>query len=174
MSALLTKNFKILMAEQVYNQLDLGANAYLPAEKKSYMYAFFGRHLPWNSGTEVEGSPAETDSAINDYYKRGVLAKQISLENASLVIPRNDWTSNTVYNTYEANTNYYIINSKDQVFKCLSNVSPGTASTVSPELTLSTTSLEEPYVETSDFYKWKYMYTLTSVQKQKFLTDNAQ
>jgi hypothetical protein len=172
MSALLTKNFKILMAEQVYNLLDLGANAYLPAAKKSYLYAFFGRHLPWNSGTEVEGSPSQTDSAINDYYKRGVLAKQISLENASLVIPRNDWTSNTVYNTYEANTNFYVINSKDQVFKCLSNVSTGTVSTVSPELTLSTTSLEEPYVETSDFYKWKYMYTLTSIQKQKFLTDD--
>ena len=172
MSALLTKNFKILMAEQVYNLLDLGANAYLPASRKSYLYAFFGRHLPWNSGTEVAGTPSEMDSDINDYYKHGVLAKQISLENASLVIPRNDWTSSTVYNTYEANTNFYVINSKDQVFKCLSNVSTGTASTVEPELTLSTTSLEEPYVETADFYKWKYMYTLTSLQKQKFLTDD--
>jgi hypothetical protein len=172
MSALLTKNFKILMAQQVYNLLDLGSNSYLPAERKSYLYAFFGRHLPWNAGTEVEGAPSETDSSINDYYKRGVLAKQLSFENASLIIPRNDWTSNTVYNTYEANTNFYVLNTKDQVFKCLSNVSTGTASTVEPELTLSTTSLEEPYVETADFYKWKYMYTLTSLQKQKFLTDD--
>ena len=172
MSALLTKNFKILMAQQVYNLLDLGANGYLPAERKSYLYAFFGRHLPWNAGTEVAGTPTETDAAINDYFKRGVLAKQLSLENASLVVPRNNWTSNTVYNTYDANENFYILNSKDQVFKCLSNVSTGTASTQQPELTLSTTSLEEPYVETSDYYKWKYMYTLTSLQKQKFLTDD--
>jgi hypothetical protein len=160
------------MAQQVYNLLDLGSNSYLPAERKSYLYAFFGRHLPWNTGTEVAGSPAETDAAMNNYYKRGVLAKQLSFENASLVVPRINWTSNTVYNTYEANTNFYVLNTKDQVFKCLSNVSTGTASTVQPELTLSTTSLEEPYVETADFYKWKYMYTLTSLQKQKFLTDD--
>jgi len=172
MSALLTKNFKILMAQQVYNLLDLGANGYLPKEKKSYLYAFFGRHLQWNSGSEIVGTPSETDSAINDYYKRGVLAKQITLENASLVVPRNNWTSNTVYNTYESNDKFYILNSKDQVFKCLSNVATGIASTFQPELTLSTTSLEEPYVETSDKYKWKYMYTLTSLQKQKFLTDD--
>ena len=172
MSALLTKNFKILMAQQVYNLLDLGANAYLPAERKSYLYAFFGRHLPWNAGVEVEGSPSETEEAINNYYKRGVLAKQLSYDNASLVVPRINWTAGTVYNTYDANANFYILNSKDQVFKCLSNVSTGTVSTEQPELTLSTTSLEEPYVETSDFYKWKYMYTLTSLQKQKFLTDD--
>jgi len=172
MSALLTKNFKILMAQQVYNLLDLGANAYLPAERKSYLYAFFGRHLPWNSGVEVEGTPSETEEAINNYYKRGVLAKQLSYDNASLVVPRINWTAGTVYNTYDANANFYILNSKDQVFKCLSNVSTGTVSTQEPELTLSTTSLEEPYVETSDFYKWKYMYTLTSLQKQKFLTDD--
>lgn len=160
------------MAQQVYNLLDLGSNSYLPAERKSYLYAFFGRHLPWNTGTEVAGTPFETDAAINDYYKRGVLAKQLSFENASLVVPRNDWTTGTVYNTYEANTNFYVLNTKDQVFKCLSNVSTGTVSTAQPELTLSTTSLEEPYVETADKYKWKYMYTLTSLQKQKFLTDD--
>ena len=172
MSALLTKNFKILMAQQVYNLLDLGANAYLPAERKSYLYAFFGKHLPWNVGTEAAGTPSETEAAINDYYKRGVLAKQLSYDNASLVVPRINWTAGTVYNTYDANANFYILNSKDQVFKCLSNVSIGTVSTQQPELTLSTTSLEEPYVETSDYYKWKYMYTLTSLQKQKFLTDD--
>jgi hypothetical protein len=88
MSALLTKNFKILMAQQIYNLLDLGSNGYLPAERKSYLYAFFGRHLPWNAGVETEGTPSETEAAINDYYKRGVLAKQLSYDNASLVVPR--------------------------------------------------------------------------------------
>ena len=169
MSALITKNFKILLAKQVYNLMELGANSYLPADRKSYIYAFLGKQLPWNSGTEVPGTPGENINAFNDYYKRGILAKQVSLENSSLVAPRIDWTSNTIYNTYEANSNFYVLNSKDQVFKCLANNS-GASSTNEPELTLSTTSLEEPYVETSDGYKWKYMMTLTSLQKQKFLT----
>lgn len=169
MSALITKNFRILLAKQVYNLLELGANSYLPTERKSYIYAFLGKQLPWNSGTEVAGTPSETVSALNNYYKSGILAKQLSLENASLVAPRIDWTANTNYNTYEASSNFYVLNSKDQVFKCLANNS-GALSTSEPELTLSTTSLEEPYVQTADGYKWKYMMTLTSIQKQKFLT----
>lgn len=169
MSALITKNFKILLAKQVYNLLELGANSYLPPERKSYIYAFLGKQLPWNSGTEVAETPRETVSALNGYYKRGILAKQLSLENASLVAPRIDWSANTNYNTYEASSNFYVLNSKDQVFKCLANNS-GAVTTTEPELTLSTTSLEEPYVQTADGYKWKYMLTLTSIQKQKFLT----
>jgi hypothetical protein len=169
MSALITKNFKILLAKQVYNLLELGANSYLPADRKSYIYAFLGKQLPWNAGTEVAGTPSESINAFNDYYKRGIFAKQVSLENSSLVAPRINWTYNTVYNTYEANSNFYVLNSKDQIFKCLANNS-GIISTSEPELTLSTTSLEEPYIQTSDGYKWKYMMTLTSLQKQKFLT----
>jgi hypothetical protein len=169
MSALITKNFKILLAKQVYNLMEIGANSYLPSDRKSYIYAFLGKQLPWNSGTEIAGTPLESVNAYNDYFKRGIFAKQVSLENCSLVTPRVNWSSNTIYNTYEANTNFYVLNSKDQVFKCLANNS-GASSTTEPELSLSTTSLEEPYVETVDGYKWKYMMTLTSLQKQKFLT----
>lgn len=169
MPALITKNFKITLAKQVYNLLEVGANSYLPAERKSYVFAFIGKQLPWNAGTEVSPVPQESITALNDYYKRGIYAKRLSIENSSLVVPRINWTSNTVYNNYQANSNFYVLNSKDQVFKCLYN-NNSVASTDEPQLTLSTTSLEEPFVQTSDGYKWKYMMTLTSVQKQKFLT----
>ena len=171
MSSLITKNFKVLLAKQLYNLLDLTANSYLPTTRRSYMYAFIGKQLPWNAGTEVPVVPTETDAVMNDYYRYGILAKQLSYTNASLVVDRNNWTANTHYNTYESNTNFYVLNSKDQVFKCLANNS-SSISTDEPTLTLSTTSLEEPYVLTSDGYKWKYLYTVSSVQKQKFLTDD--
>ena len=170
MSSLITKNFRTLLAKQVYNLLDIAANAYLPATRKSYIYAFIGKQLRWNAGTEVSTVPGETITNINNYYKQGILAKQLSIENASFVVDRNDWTTNTIYNTYEANTNFYVLNSKDQVFKCLANT-VNVPSTNQPELTLSTTSLEEPFISTGDGYKWKYMYTLTSTQKQKYLSD---
>lgn len=169
MSSLITKNFRITLAKQVYNLLEIGANSYLPIDRKSYVYAFIGKQLPWNSGTEVAPTPQESVVALNDYYKRAIYAKQLSIENASLVVPRINWSSNTVYNTYESNSNFYILNSKDQVFKCLFN-NEAASSIDEPQLTLSTTSLEEPYIETSDGYRWKYMLTLTSLQKQKFLT----
>lgn len=172
MAALITKNLKILLAKQIYNLLDLSANSYLPDSRKSYIYAFIGANEPWNSGTEVAPTPVDNEEINSSYFRRGAYAKQVGLENASLVVERNDWTSNTVYNTYQSSSNFYVLNSKDQVFKCLSNVSTGMASTTEPELSLSTTSLEEPYVQTADGYKWKYMYTLTSTQKQKFLSDD--
>lgn len=169
MSSLITKKFKITLAKQVYNLLEVGANSYLPTDRKSYVYAVIGKQLPWNTGTEVAPVPTESITALNDYYKRSIYAKQLSIENASLVVPRINWTSNTVYNNYQSNTNFYVLNSKDQVFKCLFN-NGGVASTDQPELTLSTTSLEEPFVQTSDGYKWKYLMTLSTLQKQKFLT----
>ncbi len=172
MAAILTKNLKILMAKQIYNLLDLGANSYLPEARKSYIYAFIGRNIAWNSGTEIVPFPIDNDAIVSEYFRRGTFAKQVSLENSSLVVDRINWAANTVYNTYESPSNFYVLNTRDQVFKCLSNVATGTASTNEPELTLSTTSLEEPYVETSDGYKWKYMYTLTSAQKQKFLSND--
>lgn len=161
-----------MLGKQIFNLLDLSANSYLPSSRKSYLYAFLGKPLRWNSGTEVPETPQEDDASINEYYRRGVVAKQLSQENASFVVPRIDWETGTVYNTYLSDSNFYVLNSKDQVFKCLSNVAVGTASTDEPQLTLSTTSLEEPYFVTSDGYKWKYMFTLTSTQKQKFLSDD--
>lgn len=169
MPALLTKNFKILLAKQVYNMLDLSSNSYLPTARRNYVYAFIGKALEWPNGVPT---PTEDVPTINEAHRKAIYAKQISLENASLVVERNDWVANTVYNTYDSDTNFYVRNSKDQVFKCLSNVAVGTASTDQPELTLSSTSLEEPYLKTSDGYKWKYMYTMTSLQKQRFLSDD--
>lgn len=172
MSSIFTKNFKIALAKSVENMTDVAANSYLPTDKKSYLYVLLGRQLPWNTGTEVAPTPSLTDKDLYSVYKRGIFSKLITFNNTSLVVSRNDWTANTVYNTYESDTNFYVLNSKDQVFKCLSNVSVGTASTDEPELTLSTTSLEEPYLETADGYKWKYLYTISSVQKQKFMDAN--
>lgn len=171
MSALITNNFKTLLAKQVYNLLEIGANVYLPENRKSFIFAFIGKQLKWTNEPEIVPTPGETVTNLNDYYKRGILAKLISIENASLVVPRINWTTGTIYNTYESLTNFYALNARDQVFKCLDN-NAGAISTSEPELSLSTTSLEEPFTETADGYKWKYMFTLTSVQKQKFLTQD--
>jgi hypothetical protein len=166
MSSLITKKFKTLLAQQVYNLLDLGANAFLPVSRKSFVYAFIGKQIQTNTNEP----PGESITDLYAYYNRGILAKQLSIENAAFVVERYNWTANTIYNTYESDNNFYVLNSKDQVFKCLANT-VNAGSTNEPELTLSTTSLEEPFISTGDGYKWKYMYTLTSTQKQKYLSD---
>ena len=79
MSSTFTKNFKIGLAKSVQNMTDTSANSYLPSDKKSYIYVILGKPIPWNSGTEVAPTPGLTDNNINDYYKRGILAKLLRI-----------------------------------------------------------------------------------------------
>jgi hypothetical protein len=104
MPSLLTKNFKSLLVKQIYNLLDVSANSYLPASRKSYLYAFIGKALRWNLGAEIPTVPSETDASLMELYRYGILAKRVTNDNATLIIPRVNWSSNTIYNTYEANT----------------------------------------------------------------------
>ena len=66
---------------------------------------------------------------------------------------------------------YYVRNKYDQVFKCLYN-NENNNSTSSPEITIGGELPENPYVQTADGYKWKYMYTIPSGLKKKFFTTN--
>ncbi len=67
--------------------------------------------------------------------------------------------------------NFYVRNSSDQVFKCLFNNS-GATSNVEPTIGLDGNLPESPSIETSDGYKWKYLYTIPYGYKQKFFNRN--
>jgi len=76
-----------------------------------------------------------------------------------------------VSNTYpQFANNFYVRNSKDQVFKCLYN--DGVNSTIQPEIDIDGQLPENPYILTGDGYKWKYLYTIPYGLKQKFFTNN--
>lgn len=84
-----------------------------------------------------------------------------------------DYTDNVVYKLTNSYPNYankfYVRNSLDQVFKCLYN-DGSTQSTVMPEISLDGSLPENAYIETSDGYKWKYLYTIPAGMKEKFFT----
>lgn len=65
--------------------------------------------------------------------------------------------------------NFYVRNSKDQVFKCLQNANNAN-STIEPTIDIDGQLPENPYILTSDKYKWKYLYTIPYGLKQKFFT----
>lgn len=75
-----------------------------------------------------------------------------------------------VSNTYpQYANNFYVRNSKDQVFKCLFN-DDGSNSSIEPEIDIDGQLPENPYILTGDGYKWKYLYTIPYGLKQKFFT----
>ena len=173
MSSIITTNFSTVIAQQFINLLDIAANSYLPVDRKSYMFVTIGKQTTWNANDTPPTTPGQSTRDLIGYSDRAIVAKRLSLDNVSFVVPRYDWVANTVYSQYgcttcSLGTPYYVLNNKNQVFKCLDNNSDA-PSTDQPELLLSTTSLEEPYFLTADGYKWKYLYTISSDQKQKFL-----
>lgn len=84
-----------------------------------------------------------------------------------------NFVSNSVYLVSDATPgyakNFYVRNLFDQVFICLFNNSAA-LSTVMPQITIGGQLPQDPYIATSDGYKWKYLYTIPSGQKQKFLS----
>lgn len=175
MSTIITTNFSTLIAQQFINLLDVGANSYLPVNRRSYIFATIGKQTPWGTTDTPPATPGQSTRDLIAYHDRAIVAKRVSLENVSFVVPRYNWTSGTTYSRYGCTvcpigTPFYVLNSKGQVFKCLDN-NNNSPSTDEPELFLSATSLEEPFFITSDGYKWKYLYTLSSNQRQKFLND---
>jgi hypothetical protein len=76
-----------------------------------------------------------------------------------------------VTSTVQYSNKFYVRNSKDQIFKCLFN-NNDVVSTIMPQITLAGQLPENPYIVTSDGYKWKYMYTIPAGLKQKFFTND--
>ena len=174
MSKLVTKNFQIEMAKRTYDMMDLGLNNSFSPSRKTFLFAVLGKQQPWPGNPEVVPNITQDVTSTNDLFRNGLYAKRLSNAESSFVVRRINWTSGLVYDEYsdsefDFDLDFYVMNSSFKVFKCLDNNS-ASASLDEPDITLSSTSLEEPYIQTNDGYKWKYLYTLSSVQKQKFLT----
>ena len=83
--------------------------------------------------------------------------------NSSVTVQRRDNTYPQVANTF------YVRNNRDQIFKCLFNGN-NSISTVEPTIDIDGQLPENPFIVTSDGYRWKYMYTIPPGLKQKFFT----
>jgi hypothetical protein len=174
MSKLVTKNLQIEMAKRIYDMMDLGLNNSFSPERKTFLYAVLGKQQPWPGTPEVVPDVTQDVTSTNDLFRNGLFAKRLSNSEASFVVRRINWKSGLVYDefsdyNFDFDLDFYVMNSSFKVFKCLDNNS-SSLSLDEPDITLSSVSLEEPYIQTNDGYKWKYLYTLSSIQKQKFLT----
>lgn len=103
----------------------------------------------------------------------------VSITNNTSMLVNSAFVGNFVQNTpLDVSNNYpffakdfYIRNTYDQVFICLDN-SNGVPSTVMPALSIGGDLPSDPFILTSDGYKWKYLYTITAGLKQSFFTSD--
>ena len=163
MPAIATSKFRVHNAEQFLEAFSETSNV--------IMYLFVGGPSAF---TDDANPPTPTNSTANIEFQpwRDALgAKRIQTTDVVHVIDRYDWTSGTVYDQYDdQDTNildddFYVLTDDYNVYKCLWNNS-GAASTTKPTGTSTT-----PF-DTADGYKWKYMYTVTTSDALKFLTND--
>ena len=146
------------------------------------MYCFLSKVDPWDD-EDNPPIPQQDVKYIKQTFKNMFVAKKITSNDISPVIPRVDWTSGITYDYYQddvdifdvdengfANYKFYVKNRYDQIFKCLwnNNDSP---STVEPYFEPGTYGTDNIF-RGSDDYKWKYMYTIDDGLRVKFLDSN--
>lgn len=144
-------------------------------------YCFLSRVQSWATET-LPPQPTQDQKYLKQTFKNMFVAKKITTNDMALVIERINWTSGEVYDYYDdsvdmyaLDTNdsilkhFYIKNKFDQVFKCLWNNNGG-ASTYEPYFEPGTFNANQIF-QAADDYKWKYMYTISSGLKLKFMDD---
>lgn len=134
------------------------------------VYFAYGKTDAWVN----ENSPNAATATVTSQYQvwdNMIGGKQLTSADVVHVIPRSDWTINTVYNAYddksvESNAIIYVLTSDWNVYKCIAN-NYGANSTVQPTAVNPDTT-----TQTSDGYIWKYMYTISDNEKLRFVTDS--
>lgn len=142
-------------------------------------YCFLSKPTPWADENNPD-TPTSDIKSQKQIQKNIFVAKQIKTSDICPIIERIDWSENEIYDYYRDDVDmlekdengylvkhFYVKNKYDQVFKCLwnNNDSP---------------SIREPYFEPGtyssnrifqgdDGYKWKFMYTVDTGLKLKFM-----
>ena len=165
MAAIITDKLKNLVVDLIKANDSDASNKY---------YAAIGRSEAWND-SDVSPTPLRTKSEENDF--RNSMQSMKLIADVSLVIPRYNWSSGTFYSAYDDTqvgqpTNaYYVINANQQVYMVLraSVSATGTAVASTVEPTGNTTGT--PF-KTSDGYVWKFMYSVSATDANKFQSAN--
>ena len=190
MPAIITSKFRRNNAQAFQTSFGASGNVYYLGIGKP---SAFGTKTRPDGRTENLGTdstpitPADSVQQEYDTFDDLLAVKRITSSDVSFASPRINWTSGTVYDYYRhdygnritggtsiqsANSgatnlydaNFYVMNSNFQVYKCLdnNNDSPSTVEPTGENATL--------ILQTSDDYKWKYMFTLSASAQANFLS----
>jgi hypothetical protein len=144
----------LIATSQPLATIAVAANAYI-----RYLFSEINPTTPVDSYQET----------YFDIWRNMIAAKRIQASDVSSIVPQYNWTNNTVYTQYTdtdpdlPTKQFYVITSDGNVYKCIDN-NLGGYSTSKP------TGTGTSIISTSDGYRWKYMYTVTSASSLKFST----
>jgi hypothetical protein len=167
---LLTNYFKTHAAKQFVESFTEPQNTiyYIGAHKST---SFQNDASPPDPNTSTSGTHYEL-------YDELIFGKRIASSDIAHMVKHIPWQSGIVYDMYDhvaedlQSKNFYVVSSEAgsyHVFKCLNN-NGGIPSIAQP--LRSEVEPEDDFYRKSDGYEWKYLYSITASQWQKFATSD--
>ena len=163
--AIITDKFKRENIQLILDNFDSSANNY---------FIGIGRSEDWNA---TDTAPTVLNSDVESRRFRNSLQSVMRVADATFIVPRHNWTSNTVYSPYNdaqvgyPTQTYYVMNDNNQVYICVQQArnNDGTAkvSTVQPS-----GNTDGITFRTSDDYAWKFLYSISALDASKFMAAN--
>lgn len=163
--AILTTKQKKLAIEQLIADFDSSTNAY---------YIGIGRSEDWN---DSDVAPTAQSHLYEEEDFRDGLQSVKKVIDRTFIVPRYNWSSGAIYSAYDdkqigyPTQTYYVMNDNNQIYICLQQSKDATgnaqASTVQP--TGNTTGA--PFA-TADGYIWKFSYSISAIDANKFVAAN--
>ena len=163
MTAIVTTPFRVVNAENFKEDI-----------AGSSVYVGIGKTDVWSNATSdltdasTPFTPQDRLDDLHEAYQNMIGMKKIASSDISHIVPRHTWATGTEYTAWDSDDSaiydkeFYIITSEFKVYKCI--VAGASGSIVEP------THINTDPTAESDGYFWKYLYTLTVTDSEKFLT----
>lgn len=169
MAKIIRKDFNIHSAKQFIEAIDEPANTIL--------YVGYGKHTPFEDDSIPDTPHDALSNSHFQVYRNLIGGKQITAADIKLMAHRYNWTANTKYTMYDdkkelSGKQFFVVNeesSEYNVFVCLDNNNDSIS--LSAPLLSETSANDSIYVKTVDGYQWKYLYTISTANWDKFATD---
>ena len=171
MAATVTDSLKKLIGNLLYSEISNNSDS-------NEYYIGIGKADEYNE-TDTLVDPVRT--LREEREARNNLQSVKKVADVSFVVPRYNWTSGTTYTAFNDNAvgipsnTYYVITEDNQIYICLQQgknaLGQSIPSTVKPSYAVAGVNNDQAF-ETSDGYRWKYLYQVSAARANAFLSAN--
>ena len=191
MPAILTNNLSVINAENFVDSFINGdSNVYMAIGRGYDEEDSIGdkNKDQWEEWTDESNPPTPRDTIAeqNDFRNSIIGIKRVQINNIMLMIPRIDWKAGMIFKPINTAsiagtraTDYFCINSNNEVWMCVGTPANNTVTLENSEPLLSNDKValnaeNKTYeLTTTDGYTWRYMYNiLAAVVNSGMLLEN--
>ena len=167
-TALVPDNWRVFMGEQVIDAITEQAN--------TAFYLFIAQHVT-NLDTILPDALDDPQQTYIDVYHNMIAGKRFTSQDVLPMIGNIPYVPNSYYDMYDdgdpllATKQYYVVTnagSFSHIWKILDNNNQSN-SVIAPNF--ADIDINDELYQTSDGYRWKYMYSVESTVVDKFSTD---